>query len=182
MTQSHTRTTTGPRVEVVDHPEVEGERPVLPPWVERWVSILDDGFRVPGTDMRFGLDGVIGLFVPVLGDFLTATGSLALIASALKARVPTAVLAQMVLNIAVDFVGGLVPMVGDIFDIAWKSNRRNLKLLQTHQRQAQSAPQSQTTTVDYGLVSLAVVVVVASVLVPIALIGGIAAVLIAWLK
>lgn len=94
-------------------------------------NLLDNAVRVPGTSMRFGLDPVLGL-IPGLGDVAGAalSGYVVLLASQLGA--PTTVIVRMLGNIVIDTVGGTVPVIGDLFDAGWKSNSRNLALLERH--------------------------------------------------
>ncbi len=134
--------------------------PSTPAWAERLTRLLDDGFRVPGTSFRFGLDGVLGALLPGAGDALTALGSIALLVLALQRNVPTVVLLRMLLNIAIDAVVGALPVVGDIFDFAYRSNRKNLTLIQQHGGGARSAGVSDYLVVGaaLGLVALGVVV------------------------
>jgi hypothetical protein len=97
-------------------------------WSELLVRFLDDGLRVPGTNYRFGFDALLGL-LPGVGDASTAIGSLSLFWLALKRDVPRAVLVRMATNVAIDTLVGAVPVLGDVFDLFWKSNRRNLNLI-----------------------------------------------------
>ena len=99
--------------------------------------LLDSVARVPGTNMRFGLDPIIGL-VPGLGAVAGAalSGYLVLLASRLGA--PGTVIVRMLGNVVIDTVGGTVPLIGDLFDAAWKSNTRNLTLLERHLGQPDS--------------------------------------------
>jgi Domain of unknown function (DUF4112) len=90
---------------------------------------MDDLFRVPVLGWRFGLDALIGL-VPALGDTSTTLVSFYILASAVRYRVPKITLLRMGLNIAIDYVVGALPVVGDVADAWWKSNRMNLELLQ----------------------------------------------------
>jgi hypothetical protein len=106
---------------------VEPERQT-PDWAELLVRFLDDGVRLPGTNYRFGFDAVLGL-LPVVGDASTALGSLSLFWLALKRDVPKSVLVRMALNVALDSLVGAVPVLGDAFDLFWKSNRKNLSLI-----------------------------------------------------
>lgn len=94
-------------------------------------NLLDTAVRVPGTSFRFGLDPVLGL-IPGLGDVAGAalSGYVVLLASQLGA--PTAVIVRMLGNIVIDTVGGTLPVLGDLFDAGWKSNSRNLALLERH--------------------------------------------------
>jgi hypothetical protein len=96
--------------------------------LERLSWLMDDLFRVPVLGWRFGLDAVIGL-IPAFGDTSTSLVSLYLLASAVRYRVPKITLLRMGLNIAIDYAVGSIPVVGDLFDAWWKSNRMNLELL-----------------------------------------------------
>jgi hypothetical protein len=89
---------------------------------------MDDVFRVPVLGWRFGLDAVLGL-IPGLGDTSTSLVSFYILAAAVRYRVPKITLLRMGLNIAFDYVIGSLPLVGDVADAWWKSNRMNLELL-----------------------------------------------------
>lgn len=106
--------------------------PGVPPWAEHVTRLLDDAIRIPGTQFRIGFDGIIGALLPTAGDALTAIGSISILALAVRQGVPTSVLLRMLLNIALDAVVGMFPVVGDLFDFAYKSNRKNLELLKLH--------------------------------------------------
>jgi len=93
--------------------------------------LLDEAFVIPGTGIRFGLDGIIGL-VPGLGDVLAGLLSLVIPLAAWIRGVPYVTLARMAANLGIGVLVGSVPVLGDIFDIAWKANRRNYRLLQRH--------------------------------------------------
>jgi hypothetical protein len=92
-------------------------------------SLLDDIFKIPGTSIRFGLDPLVGL-VPGIGDLLTGAASFLIIFSAWQRQLPRVTVARMMANVAIDTLVGAIPLVGDAFDAAWKSNRKNLNLLQ----------------------------------------------------
>jgi hypothetical protein len=94
-----------------------------------FAKMLDSAVTVPGTSIRFGLDSVLGL-VPGLGDTAGAIFSGYLILLATRMGVPRATVTRMVANVAIDTVVGGIPVLGDLFDIAWKSNMKNLKLLE----------------------------------------------------
>jgi len=96
--------------------------------------VLDEWFRVPGTNIRFGLDGIIGL-VPGLGDILGGLASSLLLVAAWVRGVPYVTLLRMVVNIAIEVLLGTIPLFGDLFDIAWKANRRNYALIVRHLQQ-----------------------------------------------
>lgn len=135
--------------------------PPLPPWSEKLTRWLDDGLTIPGTRIRFGLDAIIGALLPGAGDALTAVGSTSLLLLALRRGVPTVVLLRMLFNIALDATLGAIPVVGDIFDVAFKSNRRNLELIERCSTEGQPAR-----PVDYLVVGLACGLLVLSVLAP----------------
>lgn len=90
--------------------------------------VLDDGIRVPGTDRRIGVDPLLGA-VPVVGDAVSGLLSLYVVVKAAQLGVSYGTLLRMLANIAVDVVGGSLPLVGDAFDALWKANRRNLRLV-----------------------------------------------------
>ncbi len=91
--------------------------------------LLDSAVRVPGTGIRFGADAVIGL-IPGLGDIGGAALAGYLVILAQRLGVPRAVVLRMLANVAVDTLGGTVPLIGDLFDVAFKSNLRNVALLE----------------------------------------------------
>ena len=99
--------------------------------LQRIEILLDEAFRVPGTQIRFGLDGIIGL-VPGLGDVIAGLLSLVIPIAAWIRGIPYVTLARMIANIAIGVLVGSIPLFGDIFDIAWKPNRRNYLLLRRH--------------------------------------------------
>jgi len=125
---------------------------ILPPWrpprtlrerlerifsdqnLDLYAHLLDDWFRIPGTGIRLGLDGLIGL-VPGLGDVIAGIASSVLIFAAWIRGVPYVTLLRMTVNLGVGVVIGAIPLFGDIFDIAWKPDRRNYRLIVRHLRQ-----------------------------------------------
>jgi hypothetical protein len=94
-------------------------------------SLLDQAWQVPGTNFRLGLDSLIGL-IPGVGDAASALLSGYIIYEAAQAGVPKATLARMAWHVGVDTFVGAVPLAGDLFDMAYKSNVRNLRLLEQH--------------------------------------------------
>jgi hypothetical protein len=112
--------------------------------------VLDDLVPIPGTNQRIGLDPVIGL-VPWVGDAISAGVGLWLIAEAARFRIPTVVLLRMVLNTLVDLAAGAIPILGDLFDVVSRSNRRNLELFRRHATDP-GAPTTQHTVFLAGLV------------------------------
>jgi hypothetical protein len=99
-----------------------------------FAHLLDDWFRVPFTPIRIGLDGLIGL-IPGLGDILAGLASFVIVLAAWIRGVPYVTLIRMMINIGVEVVIGSIPVFGDIFDIAWKANRRNYALMTRHLHQ-----------------------------------------------
>jgi hypothetical protein len=91
-------------------------------------TLLDTAFLIPGTNIRFGLDALIGL-VPGIGDAVTTAMSLFIVHEAHQLGAPAHTIARMLGNVAIDGVVGAVPLVGDAFDVMWRSNRRNMRLL-----------------------------------------------------
>jgi hypothetical protein len=94
-------------------------------------SLLDTALVVPGTNIRFGLDAIIGL-VPGIGDAITTVVSLYIVHEARQLGAPWHVVSRMLANVALDGVVGAVPVLGDAFDVMWRANRRNVALLRKH--------------------------------------------------
>ncbi len=102
--------------------------------IDFFAHLLDDWFRIPGTPIRLGLDGLIG-FIPGLGDVLAGILSFVIILAAWIRGVPWITLIRMMVNIGIEVGIGAVPFLGNVFDIAWKANRRNYRLMMRHLRQ-----------------------------------------------
>ena len=99
--------------------------------LDRLTTLLDTAFVIPGTRFRFGVDGLIGL-VPGLGDAVTTGLSLWIVYEAHQIGAPKHVIARMLGNVAIDGVVGAVPLAGDVFDVLWRANRRNMRILREH--------------------------------------------------
>jgi len=97
-------------------------------------EILDNRFRIPGTDIRFGLDFLIGL-VPYAGDIISFLLSGGLVLAMVRHGASGMVVAKMLGNIVLDTTVGSIPIIGDLFDLQYKSNRRNYLLLQEHYKE-----------------------------------------------
>lgn len=96
--------------------------------LERLGWLMDDLIRIPGLNWRIGLDALVGL-IPGFGDTATSLVSFYILVSAVRYRVPKVTLLRMGLNLAIDYLVGSLPVVGDLFDAWWKSNQMNLALL-----------------------------------------------------
>jgi hypothetical protein len=94
-------------------------------------TLLDTAFVVPGTQIRFGLDVLIGL-IPGIGDALTTLISLYIVREARELGAPALLIARMLGNVAIDGMVGAVPLLGDAFDVAWRANRKNIRLLRDY--------------------------------------------------
>ena len=102
--------------------------------LEHLSHLLDDFIHIPGTPIRFGLDGIVG-FIPGVGDILGGLASTIIIIAAWVRGVPKAIVARMVINVAIETAVGSLPVVGNLFDIGWRANRRNYKLLESSIRE-----------------------------------------------
>lgn len=89
---------------------------------------LDERFRIPGTRWRAGVDGIVSL-IPGIGDGITTALSVYIVVKARRFGVPGTILRRMIWNSVVDGVIGTIPLLGDLFDIHWKANRKNIFLL-----------------------------------------------------
>jgi len=110
------------------------DRTSIYPTIERVTDLMDRAIRIPGTQIRFGLDPIIGFIFPEGGDVIGAIVSAWMILASVRYGLPKGVIARMVFNVALDYLIGSVPLIGDLFDFAWKSNTKNLELLKQHGR------------------------------------------------
>jgi Domain of unknown function (DUF4112) len=129
--------------------------------LRRWAVILDSMFRVPGTNVRFGLDAIVGL-VPGIGDLVAPVFTVAVLLTGFRMRVPAIVQARMVLNAVIDMLLGLVPLAGDLADVFWKADLKNVVLLERHAR-----PGTVATPGDYVFVLVCIALVVLIAIVPV---------------
>jgi hypothetical protein len=123
--------------------------------------MLDSMFRVPGTNVRFGLDAIVGL-VPGIGDLVAPVFTVMVLLTGFRMRVPAIVQARMVLNAIIDMLLGLVPLAGDLADVFWKADLKNVALLERYAR-----PGTVATPGDYVFVFLCIAIVVLLAVVPI---------------
>lgn len=120
--------------EKIHIPEVIEADEKLPPdlvALRRFAMVMDELVGVPGTRLRFGLDGLLGL-VPGVGDVISALLSAWIVAGALRHRVPMPKIARMVFNILIDLIIGEIPFAGDFFDFAFEENVMNMRILMQH--------------------------------------------------
>ena len=101
------------------------------PDLQRYANILDKAFRIPGTNIRFGLDPIVGL-VPVLGDLASPVFAAMLVVEGARLKIPKIVLMRMVVNALIDAVIGAIPFAGAVGDIFFRANTKNLALLERH--------------------------------------------------
>ncbi len=99
--------------------------------IEYLAKLMDNQFRVPGTNFRFGLDAIIGL-IPGVGDLSTFAVSGYMLLIMAKNGASGYLLARMVLNVLIDTIIGMIPLLGDIFDVVFKANIRNMQLMHQH--------------------------------------------------
>ena len=114
--------------------------------LNRLARTLDSRFRLPGTSIRFGLDTVVGL-IPGIGDTLVAAPSVWIIWRGHRMGIGRRHIARMVANSAADYVIGLVPVIGDLFDVGFKANLRNVTILRQQlgaRKQMHSSAQTET--------------------------------------
>lgn len=102
-------------------------------WLRWWADLLDSKFRIPGTNIRFGLDPILSIF-PGLGELATPVFTVLVLVQALRQRVPGVVIFRMIVNALIDAAVGAVPIAGTIADVFWRANNANLTLLERHAR------------------------------------------------
>lgn len=106
--------------------------------LDAYARLMDSQFRIPFTPIRLGVDSLIGL-LPGIGDGAAFLMSLYPVFEARKMGAPLVLILKMLLNILIDFLVGLVPLIGDIFDIGFKANIRNVRLLKDYLNMTKSS-------------------------------------------
>lgn len=127
-------------------------------------ALLDDMWRIPGTRIRFGLDAIVG-WIPGIGDAMAGMASCLIVFLSWRRGVPSITLARMLGNILLESTLGAIPVVGDVFHIAWKANRRNYRLLMREKEQ----PGAKTGR-DWMFLAFLLLVAVAVIAIPILLV------------
>jgi hypothetical protein len=112
-------------------PETRHRTPALDPRLEVLAQWMDNAFHIPGLGIRFGLDALVGL-IPGVGDTASSLVSLYILNAARQHGVPRVTMMRMAANVAIDYLLGAVPFLGDAFDVYWKANLRNVELLRQH--------------------------------------------------
>lgn len=112
-------------------------------------ELLDSRFTVPGTSIKIGIDPILGVLIG-LGDWATAILSVYLMFYATKLGAKASVLLRMFMNIFIDLLIGIIPILGDLFDVAWKANIRNVRLLEKLEA-APSRTKSQSSIIIWAL-------------------------------
>ena len=128
--------------------------------VRALARLLDSAVKIPGTNIRFGADSIVGL-IPGLGDMAGTVLSGYIVLVATRLGVPPSVVTRMLVNIGVDTLAGSVPLVGDLFDVGWKANQKNVALIERHVGNAVPTRRSSTwmvTAVVIAAIALLVLV------------------------
>ncbi len=133
--------------------------------LRRVARLLDSALPVPGTSHRFGLDPILGL-IPGLGDLVSPLFTIAVILHAREIGVPGVVQLRMIFNVAIDTIVGFVPLLGDLFDVAWKSNNMNVARLEPH---AEEELPGSAGDWSFVILSIALLLIIAAV--PVLLLG-----------
>lgn len=102
-------------------------------------TLLDDKYRIPFTRIRFGIDPVLGL-IPGVGDVLSGLLSAYIVYEAARIGVPKATIVRMIANVLIDVGMGAIPILGDVADVAFKANRRNMELMELDALEARITP------------------------------------------
>jgi hypothetical protein len=121
--ESNVRVVYDPKKRATSQPDLQS--------FERIAKLLDSKFEIPGTGIRFGLDPILSL-MPVLGDLITLVISSMLIYTMHNRGASRKVVVKMMVNAGLDTVIGAIPLVGTVFDVFYRSNDRNIKLLKEH--------------------------------------------------
>ncbi|HYS68896.1 MAG TPA: DUF4112 domain-containing protein [Gemmatimonadaceae bacterium] len=139
-------------------------------------KLLDNSIAIPGTGWKIGFDPIVGL-IPGIGDLIGAVLSGYIILEAARADVPAVTLVRMLANVGIDTLLGAVPAVGDVFDAAWKSNMKNVALLERH-LSGDRAVVARDKRNSLGLIALTVIVLL--LILGAGLVLGIAAARLLW--
>lgn len=131
----------------------ENPPPAIDPELARLdalASLLDNRFRIPGTEIRFGLDGIIGL-IPYVGDMAGFIVSGILMHTMIKRGAGPLLMLRMMGNFAFDAMIGIVPVAGDLIDFGYKANRRNVELLKKYYADGEARPSAKWSLTLLGI-------------------------------
>ena len=137
-------------------------------WVRSLVRLMDDAYQVPGTNIRIGWDSILGLVLPAAGDAVTAVSQIALLLAAVRAGAPWIVIVRMIVNVGVDSLFGSIPLLGDLFDVGFKANRKNLQLLERLEGTPNAGRKARKS--DYLVLGVAIALVLVMIAVPVVLV------------
>lgn len=129
-------------------------------WVDGFGRLLDTRFRIPGTNVRFGLDFLLGLF-PYAGDLISLIFSGLMVATMARNGASGVLVARMLGNVALDALVGTVPILGDLFDLFYKANIRNLQLMREHYGEGRHQGSAWPVVIGIGIFILLVLGLVA---------------------
>jgi Domain of unknown function (DUF4112) len=150
---------TNPRVVVAERQSILGDDPASrTKRVRVLAKLLDNSIAIPGTGWKIGFDPIVGL-IPGIGDLIGAILSGYIVLEAARAEVPAYTLARMLVNVGIDTLLGAIPAVGDVFDAAWKSNTKNVALLERHLAGDKAAIAREKRNV-VGMIVLAVIILI----------------------
>ena len=121
--------------------------------VARWTDLLDSKFAIPGTNIRFGADFLLGL-VPGVGDTISLGFSGMLITTMAKHGASSELVVRMLLNVLLDTTIGSIPILGSVFDLFYKANQRNLRLMQEHHNEGKHSGSAWPLLITLGVVTL----------------------------
>ena len=136
--------------------------------------LLDSAVLLPKLNVRIGLDPILGL-LPGLGDLVSPVFTIAILLQARELGLPRVVQTRMILNAAIDACIGFVPIAGDLFDVAWKANDRNIELLERHAYELHAPAAG-----DWLFVGLAVLILAAVAIVPPLILAWLVGTLMQW--
>lgn len=122
--------------------------------------VLDEAIRIPGTNIRIGLDAILGL-IPGGGDVAGGLFSAIIMLQAARVGAPAAVLARMLGNVVIDTAVGSIPLLGDVFDFAWRANSKNVRLLESWRERPTGTQRASKMAVAGFLAALVVLIVLA---------------------
>ncbi|MDX1585169.1 MAG: DUF4112 domain-containing protein [Balneolaceae bacterium] len=124
---------------------------------KQFAELLDSRFTIPGTNISFGIDPLIGL-IPGIGDWIGGVASLYFLVHAVMLGAKATVILRMLLNILLDVVIGAIPLLGEIFDVGWKANLKNARLLENLEQHPEET-ERQSKIIVWGTGILSVIIV-----------------------